>query len=664
MTERSVSKVMVLGVDSPIAYRLQQWAKAGHLPTMQGLIERGVWAKNCLAPLPTITPPNWTTIATGAWCGTHGITDFHAHVPGDPLNEVHKAFLIDEGKAEHIWNAAARAGKSAIVVNWPSTWPPQLKNGYQIGGYGLAPTDWQIRGPKGRSFGLIAVDALVSNEDYLYASKAEFARANGWEGVEHSPRALEATVAMDFRRPRDPLEPVTWHVLIDASDGVKYDTCLVAKSKSKSGLYARLRVGEWSPNIPETFGTAIGPQDTVFRLKLVELAPDASAFRLYVLGPCALHGWGYPATIEDEIKSEGTPIGKAAWEGMALGWVDEKTVVEVYEFENQWLTDASLHLLQNKPWDIFCTHLHTVDWLYHYLTLKIDPATATNPQEAEYWQGIELSLYQSVDRALARLLSVADEHTLVVVVSDHGAKAETTFFNVNDILEEAGLLTYLPSVEEGHGEVDKTVGAMPPGFQKTVKAYEGLHRVDWSKTKAVGQRFVHVYVNVKGRDPHGIVEPGEDYQQTVRQIIDALYRWADPETGKRPIALALGGEDRRIIGHHGDRSGDVVYAVTPEFGVEHGPHLSTGKHGIGDLHGTFIIAGPGIKQGVEIDRTVWLTDVVPTICYAAGLPVPEQCEGAVTYQAMEDPDAKQKRLESLERNVERLKRMVERPPMC
>lgn len=663
----TVRKVMVLGVDSPIAPRLYTWAKAGKLPTFRKLIEEGVWAENCLAPLPTITPPNWTTIATGAWCGTHGITDFHIHIPGDPLSQVHKAFLVDEGKAEFLWNAVARAGKSAVVVNWPSTWPPRVKNGYQIAGYGLAPTDWQIGGPKGRSFGVLAVDALLSTDDYLYSSKTEFVKASGWSGVEHSPKALDTTVEVEWRRPRDPVDSVTWHVLIDASDGVTYDTCVLAKSKSKVGVYARLKVGEWSDNIIEDFGTTKGPQQAVFRVKLIELTPDARRFRLYVLGPCALQGWGHPAEIEGEInalQSRGVPIGKAAWEGMAIGWVDEKTVVEVYEFENQWLTDATLYLLENKPWDVFFTHLHTVDWLYHYLTLKVDPATAENPDEVAYWQGIELRLYECVDRALSRLLLVADDQTLVVVVSDHGAKVETAWFNINDILEGAGLLTYLPGEEKDDGQADKTVGAMPPGFKKTVKAYEGLHRIDWSKTKAVGQRFVHVYVNLKGRDPQGIVEPGEEYEKVVQQIIDALYSYVEPETGKRPIALALGPEDRRILGHYGDRSGDVVYAVSPEFGVEHGPHLSTARKGIGDLRATLILKGPGVKKGVEIDRTVWLTDIVPTICHIADLPVPEQCEGAVIYQALEDPDAGWKELESLRRNVDRLKRMVERPPMC
>ncbi|MDA8217368.1 MAG: hypothetical protein M0Z94_07085 [Dehalococcoidales bacterium] len=76
------------------------------------------------------------------------------------------------------------------------------------------------------------------------------------------------------------------------------------------------------------------------------------------------------------------------------------------------------------------------------------------------------------------------------------------------------------------------------------------------------------------------------------------------------------------------------------------------------------MSGHDPKQGEVIERIIRLTDVVPTVCHLAKLPVPRQCEGSVLHQAMEDRDAKARELESLRRDVERLKRMVERPPMC
>ena len=113
-----------------------------------------------------------------------------------------------------------------------------------------------------------------------------------------------------------------------------------------------------------------------------------------------------------------------------------------------------------------------------------------------------------------------------------------------------------------------------------------------------------------------------------------------PATGTRPVALALSKQDARLLGLYGDNMGDVIYALYPEFGGQHGHILPTAKWGVGDLSGLFVLNGPGIKQGARIERTVHLIDLVPTVCYATDLPLPAQAEGAVIYQAFEDPNCK------------------------
>ena len=89
---KKTTKVMLIGIDAPIVPRLVRWAREGKLPAIARTLQRGVFAPNCLVPFPTITPPNWVSIATGAWPGTHGITDFDGHVPGDELNRTHQNF--------------------------------------------------------------------------------------------------------------------------------------------------------------------------------------------------------------------------------------------------------------------------------------------------------------------------------------------------------------------------------------------------------------------------------------------------------------------------------------------------------------------------------------------------------------------------------------------
>ncbi len=95
-------KALIIGWDSAQPSRLEKHVKDGGLPTIKKMMEGGVFAENSLVPYPTVTPPNWTTIVTGAWAGTHGITDFHVHKPGDPLDKVHQGFTTDDCQAEDV----------------------------------------------------------------------------------------------------------------------------------------------------------------------------------------------------------------------------------------------------------------------------------------------------------------------------------------------------------------------------------------------------------------------------------------------------------------------------------------------------------------------------------------------------------------------------------
>ena len=649
------NKVLFLGIDSPVAPAVYRWAQEGKLPALKKLMDRGVYCEHALVPFPTITPPNWTTIATGAWPGTHGITDFEMHTPGTPLDETHQGFISDEIMAETLWEAGERVGKRSIVMNWPTSWPPKVKDGYQVAGYGLNITDWREGVPIGDvTSTLLAHDLLLSTEYYPRYSEVVWKKAGAWEGVEHGPQALEAEVNLNLWRSKVAVKPITWYVLVDKSAGAGYDTVVLAKSKSKQGVYARLKVGEWTQNIYDRLETVKGFQKAAFRAKLVELSADAQQFRLYLPGLFSLEGWGYPREVEDIIKSErGLPTARTAYEAFLADWIDGQTLVEAYDLHHAWLVDATKCLFA-KPWDMYFMHVHTIDWIYHTFSIELEPLLASDKSLIPYYQDIELKLYQGVDWCLGEIVEAAGEDALVVVMSDHGVKARTQKFEVDDILEKAGLLVYLP--EE-------------PGEKKAQAELKGIgispktRKIDWSKTRAVGQRTVHIYVNLKGRDPRGVVEPA-DYEKVRDEVIKALYEYVDPKSGLHPVALALKNEDARIIGIWGPRAGDVIYAEDPRFGKEHGPYLTTSKYGFGDLRGLIMFAGPGIKQGVVIDRNVWLTDLVPTVCHVAELPVPAQCDGAIIYQALEDPDGKVKELQSLRRNVERLKRMVERPPMC
>lgn len=95
----------------PIVY--QKISAEGKLPNIEKFLKRGTTTKDLgmMGVLPAYTPPSWCTLATGAWPGTHGITDFWNHKSGDPLNKLSLGFNSNLCKVDYAWDTFAAAGK-------------------------------------------------------------------------------------------------------------------------------------------------------------------------------------------------------------------------------------------------------------------------------------------------------------------------------------------------------------------------------------------------------------------------------------------------------------------------------------------------------------------------------------------------------------------------
>jgi predicted AlkP superfamily phosphohydrolase/phosphomutase len=214
---------------------------------------------------------------------------------------------------------------------------------------------------------------------------------------------------------------------------------------------------------------------------------------------------------------------------------------------------------------------------------------------------------------IGKLMALADDDTVVVVTSDHGGTpSQFMAVDVARVLEETGFLVY----QEGP---------------------QGQRQIDWTKTRAVDVGLVHIFINLMGREPGGIVDP-QDYQETQLEIIAALHTYQDKDTGRYPFALAVTREDAEMLNLWGDLVGDVVYALRPEFDAAHGKQLPSAQLGIGGQHSVFIMAGAGVRRGVALQRQVRAVDVAPTLSYLLGVPMPKDVEGGVIYEALEDPD--------------------------
>lgn len=619
------SRAVLIGLDAPIASRVYNYASKGLLPYINKLIENGVYAENYLVPYPTVTPENWTTIATGAHIGTHGITGFWIHIPGDDVYSVRSAWNTSLCRAEYLWDAAERVGLKSIIINWPCSYPATVRSGYQLWGTGLAPNEWRTDREKGILYVADLADGqLFSTEDLPFASRISLRKASGWVGLDQDTDALEAELKLSYSVCRKAgsygemrskvRSPDRWFMLVLNTSGSGYDKILLSKSRDMKSVFLELFPGCWSSTIIDEFQTDEGVKKGAFRCKLIELSRGASRIRLLVTPICNMEGYSYPPDLSAEFSKINplAPPSHIFFDGLGWGWYDTDTYLELIEMEHRCLADAAVYLMKNRGWGLLFIHMHAPDWMYHYAipVEKWDPSSRfyEGEEKAKLYERIELETYRIIDRAIGRIVEAAGDDSLIVVVSDHGARARGYEFSPVEALAEAGLLVL---EETGSGRI-----------------------IDLERSLAIPAHGPWVYVNLKGRYRHGVVDPSR-YEEVQDRIIDALYSYTDPETDRKPIAFAVKKRDAVLLGLYGDRIGDVVYAVRDDYGEHHG-QLPTYEYGLGSLKGLLIISGPGVRKGVVLKRVVYAVDIAPTICHLLGIPPPRDAEGSIIYQVLEE----------------------------
>jgi len=163
-----------------------------------------------------------------------------------------------------------------------------------------------------------------------------------------------------------------------------------------------------------------------------------------------------------------------------------------------------------------------------------------------------------------------------------------------------------------------------------------MREIDWEKTTAVATRSSFIWINLKGRNATGIVEP-EDKFALEEKIIDDLYNYRNPKTGKRVVGIALRNKEASVLGLSGDETGDIIYMNKEGCCREHGESMST-YYGYFDtsISPIFVAAGKGLKEGFTTKRVVRQVDFAPTLAVLGGVRMPEHCEGAPVYQILKD----------------------------
>ncbi len=271
------------------------------------------------------------------------------------------------------------------------------------------------------------------------------------------------------------------------------------------------------------------------------------------------------------------------------------------------------HLMQTKDWDYFhfvdigLDRIHHGFWKYH------DQEHVLHEPDSPFRTTVH-DYYRHLDEEIGRVLDLVNDETIVLLVSDHGAQRLDGGFCVNEWLVREGLLVL-------------------KSYPKEVTPFAKLE-VDWEQTKvwSEGGYYARVFLNVKGREPQGAIEPSE--YEPFRNRIKAKFEATVDTQGKPLGTLVFKPEE---IYHE-------VRNVAPDLIVHFGGlywrsiggvgyqtiHILENDTGPDDCNhaqfGAFILAAANNPLRGELTGAR-LLDIAPTLLELGGYEIPAAMQG-------------------------------------
>lgn len=324
------------------------------------------------------------------------------------------------------------------------------------------------------------------------------------------------------------------------------------------------------------------------------------------------------------------------------------------------------YLRQREAWDFTMVVLNGTDTICHALWKFMDQTHPLHdPTRADRYGHAIRDYYQSVDGYLAQIVETLPADTTLVIMSDHGFGPFHKFIHVNNwLLQEKfmalqpGVLTRLKAalfrrgfspmkvydtlMRLGLGALKReVVRGQGQGLLKTF--FLSFSDVDWSRTQAYSLGNVgQIRINLAGREPQGVVQPGAEYEQVRDRIMARLTTLRDPQTGEA-VVESIYRREEIYRGDHLEAAADIIFLPRrlEYFGFgeyEFGSHaiIEAMKRGISGTHrmdGIFLAYGSALRPGAHT-ADAQLVDLAPTILHLMGEAVPAHMDGRILREVL------------------------------
>ncbi|MBN1580630.1 MAG: alkaline phosphatase family protein [Anaerolineae bacterium] len=407
-------------------------------------------------------------------------------------------------------------------------------------------------------------------------------------------------------------------------------------------------------------------------------------------------GFAYPVSVlQDIVRNVGEYILLPQFrKELQAGRFD--VVLERIRETLDYRAKAALYAMDNYDWEHFTVVFDATDTVQHHFWKYLqDPELDPSLSEAIY------SIYHQSDTIIGEILSRVDQDTVVIIMSDHGAGfAQHGPDYLNRFLAELGMLYFVHHshkrswlerlVYKGYNLFHNNAGrnlkgkmlSLFPQLYNRLQSRLAFSGIDWAATRAFADRDSkiwrsEVWINVKGREPSGTVEPGEEYETLRNKIIDVLMQATDPITGL-PVVTKVEKKEDIYNGPFIDSAADLLIHWTYEFPVsglcyttpeghricvvDEGERETTVESGSHRQNGILFMYGNPIKEGYHLVGAANIVDVAPTILYLMGQPIPTDMDGHVVFDAFHDSYRQEMPLRTVDTGTEPVTDHASLPP--
>ena len=516
-----INKLLIVGLDGLEPTLVEKFMSEGKLPHFSKLKKEGTY-KKLQTTTPAISPVAWSSFMTGTHPAKHNIFDFLSRDPNNYLPDLSSARI---GKSKRVlslgkyniplskpeirglrrslpfWNILGKKGIFSTILRVPITFPPEKFSGHLLSG-------------------MCAPDLKGSQGTFTFYTSDEENVKKREEGITIPVTIEEDKIETHISGPENSLlkkEEELRLPLTITLDKEKDEVLLEV-----SGQKFNLKKNTFSDWIRLTFRPGLGMKiRAICKFYISQISPH---FEMY-LSPLNIdpekpalpisHPFIYSVYLAKLLGSFIT-LGEAndTWALNEEVLSDEAFLEFAYANHQEW-EDMFFNALSKTKKGLVTCVFETTDSIQHMFWRYLDEKhPALKSSRARMSSKVIEELYIKMDGMIGKIIEKMDEKSILIVMSDHGFKSFRRGVNLNSWLYLNGYL----SLKEG----------------KT-QSGEWFKDVDWEKTKAYALGLGGLYINQKGREAKGIVEPGEDMKSLKAELAAKLNGLKDDENAATAI---------------------------------------------------------------------------------------------------------------------------------